>query len=192
MRSFSRLRSLAAPLLVLLAAALLTTACDTAEEDTIVLGTAQDNPISVTYEFDYNTNTAIDGELGVTSGTRQDDLASDLDFYGYTRDDVVSARVTNVEIRTSVGSSKEIKLYDYVQNISVYLGQNDSGVLIAGPEPIPNTEIYTFNESGGNVTDIVKSGQSPAFMLMEVDPNTDTPGAIEAIVTYRVEVRPRS
>jgi hypothetical protein len=191
MRSFSRLRSLAAPLLVLLAAALLTTACDTAGTDSENTITLNDpiNPTTVTYEFEYNPSTAVNNEVGVVS-SGNDNLGSIISSYGFSRDDVVSARVTSITISRSAGSTVRVpKLYDYVQNIEMHLGNSESGPLIAGEQQVSSTLSTSLTPADTDVTSTVQSGSSPSFMIIGVSNTNEQQGFIEATVDYRIEVR---
>ena len=190
MRSSPLLRSQILPLLVALAVVALTTACDATGEtgsDTIVLNDAA-NPTVVTYEFEYNPAQAVGGEVGVTS-SNTDNLSSTLSAYGRNRSDVVSARVESITILQSTGGSVAIdKLFPYVQNVALYLGNSDSGTTLAEPQPVSSGLQADLTATGNDVTAAVQSGPSPAFLVIDVDDTNESQGFIEAEVEYEIRV----
>jgi len=190
MRSSPLLRSRILPLLVALAVVALTTACDATGEtgsDTIVLNDAA-NPTVVTYEFEYNPAQAVGGEVGVTS-SNTDNLSSTLSAYGRNRSDVVSARVESITILQSTGGSVAIdKLFPYVQNVALYLGNSDSGTTLAEPQPVNSGLQADLTATGNDVTATVQSGPSPAFLVIDVDDTNESQGFIEAEVEYEIRV----
>jgi hypothetical protein len=190
MRSSLLLRSRILPLVVALAIVALTTACDATGEtgsDTIVLNDAA-NPTVVTYEFEYNPAQAVGGEVGVTS-SNTDNLSSTLSAYGRNRSDVVSARVESITILQSTGGSVAIdKLFPYVQNVALYLGNSDSGTTLAEPQPVSSGLQADLTATGNDVTATVQSGPSPAFLVIDVDDTNESQGFIEAEVEYEIRV----
>ena len=190
MRSSLLLRSRILPLVVALAIVALTTACDATGEtgsDTIVLNDAA-NPTVVTYEFEYNPAQAVGGEVGVTS-SNTDNLSSTLSAYGRNRSDVVSARVESITLLQSTGGSVAIdKLFPYVQNVALYLGNSDSGTTLAEPQPVNSGLQADLTATGNDVTAAVQSGPSPAFLVIDVEDTNESQGFIEAEVEYEIRV----
>lgn len=189
MRSFS-LPSQILPLLVVLALVVVTTACDAAGDvtsDTIVLNDAA-NPTVVTYEFEYNPAQAVGGEVGVTS-LNTDNLSSILSAYGRSRGDVVSARVESITILQSTGGNVTIdKLFPYVQNVALYLGNDESGTTLAEPQAVQSGLQADLTATGNDVTATVQSGPSRAFLVIDVDNTNEQQGFIEAEVEYEIRV----
>ncbi|PEN14189.1 hypothetical protein CRI94_03875 [Longibacter salinarum] len=185
------LRSLIAPALTVAALLLVFTACDTATtgDDTITLNDPA-NPTTVTYEFEYDPSTAVNGEIGVASiGT--DNLGSIIGTYGFSRDDVVSARVTSITISRSAGtrSASSSKLYDYVEDIKLHLGGSESGPLIAPEQAVQSTLETNLNTADTDLTGTIQSGPAQAFMIIGVNNTSETQGFIEAEVDFRIEVQ---
>jgi hypothetical protein len=178
------------PILVALALVALTTACDATGDtgsDTIVLNDAA-NPTVVTYEFEYNPAQAVGGEVGVTS-SNTDNLSSILSAYGRSRSDVESARVESITISQSTGGNVTAeKLFPYVQNIALYLGNSDSGTSLADPQPVDSGLQANLTATGNDVTAAVRSGASPAFLVIDVDDTNESQGFIEAEVEYEIRV----
>ena len=185
---FLRLRIL--PILVALTLVALTAACDATGDtgsDTIILNDTA-NPTVVTYEFAYNPAQAVGGEVGVTS-SNADNLFSILSAYGRNRSDVVSARVENITILQSTGGSVTIdKLFPYVQNVALYLGNSDSGTTLAEPQPVNSGLQADLTATGNDVTAAVQSGPSPAFLVIDVEDTNESQGFIEAEVEYEIRV----
>jgi len=189
-RLFAYARSAAVPVVTLALALLLTTACDTTEDDTIVLNDRA-NPTTATYEFEYDPRTAVGGEVAVTSAS-SDDLNSVLQTYGYSRSDIVSARVEAVRILRSAGGSATTvqKLYNYVNEVALYLGTSESGPVVAEPQPVDSGLNADLSASSTDVTAELRGGPSRAFLVIDVDDTTETRGLVEARITYRIEVQP--
>lgn len=189
-RLLAHARRAAVPVVTLALALLLTTACDTTEDDTIVLNDRA-NPTTATYEFEYDPRTAVGGEIAVTSAS-SDDLNTILQAYGYTRSDIVSARVDAVRISQSTGGSASTvdKLYNYVNEIALYLGTSESAPVLAEPQPVNAGLNADLNASGADVSSVLRSGSSRAFLVIDVDDTSEPQGFVEATITYRIEVQP--
>jgi len=183
-------RSAVVPVVTLALALLLTTACDTTEDDTIVLDDPV-TPTTATYEFEYDPRTAVGGQVGVTS-TSSDGLNSVLQTYGYNRSDIVSARVEAVSISQSVGGSVATtpKLYEYINEIALYLGTSESGPVLAEPQSVDTGLEADLSASSTDVTSVLQSGPSRAFLVVDVDDTSEPQGFVEATITYRIEVQP--
>lgn len=178
------------PILVALTIVALTTACDATGEtgsDTIVLSDPA-NPTVVTYEFEYNPAQAVGGEVGATS-SNTDNLSSILSAYGRSRSDVASARVESITISQSTGGSVTTdKLFPYVQNVALYLGNNEAGTALADSQPVDSGLQANLTATGNDVTATVQSGPSPAFLVIDVEDTNESQGFIEAEVEYEIRV----
>lgn len=192
--SFSRL----APVWIAGAVLLfLATACDATSEETITLNDSA-NPTTVTYRFEYNPQNAVGGSVS-TSSESTDNLGSIIQEYGYSRSDVVSARVSSATLtRVSArsGPAKTAtpveKVFDYVENVSVYAGTNDGGPVLVPTQTVsPNTQVQ-LNTQNNEVTSTVQSGASRAFLVVGVQnvPSDRTVDIVEVEVNYTIEVSP--
>jgi len=186
---FLRFRIL--PGLVALALIAVTGACDTAAnepDDTRILN-VPDKPTVVTYEFQYDPSRAVDGEVDAVS-VNTDNLGSIIGDYGYSRSDVVSATVSEIIVRESVGAQVSVrKLYEYVNQIALYLGNDSTGPVVAEPQNVdPSGVDVLLNAANTDVTSTVRSGSTPAFLVIDVQNTTDTQGFIEAEVRFTIEV----
>jgi len=186
------LRPVAVPLIALIGLFAVLTACDTAgtESDNTITLNDPATPTTVTYEFEYNPSTAVNNEVGVVS-SESDTLSSIIASYGFSRSDVVSARVTSITISRSAGRTAATapKLYDYVQNVEMYLGDSEGGPLIAAQQPVQSTLSTPLDVADTDVTSSVQAGASLAFMVIGVNNTSESQGFIEATVDYRIEVQ---
>ena len=130
----------------------------------------------------------MDGEVGVRS-SNTDNLSSILSAYGRNRSDVVSARVESITILQSTGGSVAIdKLFPYVQNVALYLGNNDSGTTLAESQAVGTGISADLTATGNDVTSTVRSDPSRAFLVIDVDDTNESQGFIEAEVEYEIRV----
>jgi hypothetical protein len=115
------------PLLVLLAVlAVGLTGCDTTgSEETAILNANSPVPPTVEYTFDYETGG--NQQIGAQSDTT-DMLDPVLRRNGFSRDDVVSARVDSVQLeRLSLEeAAPPPKVFDYLTQATLYLGPSAS------------------------------------------------------------------
>lgn len=192
MRASRFLRFRILPGLVALALLAVTVACDTAANESGDTRPLNDpaNPTVVTYEFEYNPAEAVGGEVDAVSQNK-DNLGSILLNYGYSRDDVVSATVSEVTVSESIGSRQiEAKLYDYVSRVGLYLGANSSAPAIAPPQNVdPSSGIdIPLSTADVDVTSVIRAAPSDAFLVLSVDNTNDTKGFIEANVRFNIVV----
>lgn len=185
---FLRLRIL--PGLIALTLVAVTVACDTVANETGDTRPLEDsaNPTVVTYEFEYNPAEAVGGEVGVVS-SNTDNLSEILSNYGRTRSEVVSARVERVTIFQSTGGNLAVeKLFPYVQNVALFLGNDDSGITLAEPQPVSQGLEAELTTTGNAVTSVVNRGASRAFLVIDVEDTNENQGFIEAEVEYEIQV----
>ena len=171
---------------------LLASACDTTEE-TITLNDSA-NPTTVTYRFEYNPQNAVGGSVSTVS-VSADNLGEIIEEYGYSRSDVVSARVSSATlVRVSSRQSapeKVEKVFDYVEDVSVYAGASDGGPVLVPTQTVsPNTQVQ-LNTENTEVTSTVSSGPSRAFIVVDVQnvPSDRTVDIVEVEVDFTIEVR---
>lgn len=173
-------------LLVLLVGGSVLTSCDLASTgDTAILNAESAIPPTVRHRFEYTGNDASgNGEVevvsSITSGSDLDDILSDP---GFSRGDVVSARVDSVLVeRLSTNA---------LSGADLYLGTDAGGPLIARVQFNPDEETPGRDRTPRTVTGAVKSGASNVFARFDVEDPTEIPdgGArVQATVYYRLEV----
>ena len=176
----------ASVVLGLLAGAFVLTSCDLASAgNTAILNADSTIPPVVRHRFEYTADDATDGgPVEVLSNLQSDNLDAILTDNGFSRSDVVSARVDSVRIeRLSTNS---------LAGADLYLGTDASGSLIASVQfNDPTAETPARDNTARTVTGAVKSGQERVFAQFDVqDLNSIPPGGgmVRAVVYYRVEV----
>lgn len=176
----------AAAVLGLLAGALVLTSCDLASAgSTAILSANSEIPPIVRHRFEYTGEDVTEaGQVEVVSSIQSADLDAILTDNGFSRGDVVSARVDSVRIdRLSTNTLAGAKLY---------LGTDASGSLIADVQfGDPEAETSARDNTTRTVTGAVKSGQKRVFAQFGVqDPGSIPPGGgmVRAVVYYRLEV----
>lgn len=183
-----RLRS-AAVLWLLATIVVLTSGCDaTATSETVTL-----QPKTITFEF---PQFSADDEQGGTvqiNSLNQEDLASELRADGFTRDEVVQATITRVELeRRSIGSSAETapKVFGFLVSGEAQLTQGSMTQTIAERDAFdPNAAVTPMDITSGNATSFV-SAPSPfgARLNLDVDNIGTGPFRVALNITFRIEV----
>jgi hypothetical protein len=191
------------PLLLLSAAtlAVLLVGCDaTGSEETITLNNNTGlEPIE--YTFEYNQDDERDGQISVSA--RPDESSSSLESLlrqqaAASLSDIVSARVTRVQIRSvsTTTSAADIvpKVLSYIATTEVYLG-GTSELPIAREQDIPTTMGNSFIEMGladgaDDVTRAARNGQPEATLVFDVEDSSSVgnPDRIAIEISYSIEV----
>lgn len=178
------------PLFVISVFALLLVGCDaTGPSDTVILNSSSPIPPTVEYTFDYDTNG--NSQIGVRSD-QTDDLDSTLAENGFSRRSVVTARVESVELErlSSKTAAPSQKVFDYLTGATVYLGSDASGSRIAEEAFEATDPSVPLQVVGADVTDVVKSGATPAFLQLDTDGNVpDRRDRVRVTVQFRIEMR---
>ena len=169
---------------VLLGPLLMLSGCDLSSANSTVLLSANSAvPPTVQHRFEYTrAEVAEDGTLGVASTVEGRTLDAILADNGFSRSDVVSARVDSVAVVPITAPPREGLLF---------LGSDAGGPRIARATfPDGATEPVT-DRSTTPVTGVVRDGASSVFGEFEVDAPQDVPdggGVVRAVVYYRLEV----
>jgi hypothetical protein len=176
----------AAAVLGLLAGALVLTSCDLASAgSTAVLNANSEIPPIVRHRFEYTGDDVTEGgRAEVISRIQSADLDAILTDNGFSRSDVVSARIDSVLVeRLSTNT---------LAGADLYLGTDASGPLIARVEfDDPGADTPARDNTTRTVTGAVKNGQKRVFAQFDVeDPSSIPPsgGMVRATVYYRLEV----
>jgi hypothetical protein len=178
----------------LLLAAVLLAGCDSGTNETIILSDPL-NPTETSFEFAYSEDDLSGGVIQVASLGR-DELSSVLSAYGYSRSDVVSARVTAVTMeRLTVNQpSAQPKVFNYLTTAEVYYGSSTDAPLIGEFEGVTtDAEVDMELGPGTTVTSQVQNGPTSALLLLDVgDPNLIGGGGdrVRVDVRFRIEVQP--
>lgn len=172
----------AAAVLGLLTGALVLTSCDlSSASSTAILNAGSEIPPIVRHRFEYTADDTTDGgPVEVLSNIQSANLDAILTDNGFSRSDVVSARVDSVRIDRLSTST--------LSGADLYLGTDASGSLIARVEfDDPEAETPARDNTTRTVTGAVKSGQKRVFAQFDVQ---DPPGVgmVQAVVYYRLEV----
>lgn len=164
---------------------LVLTSCDLASAgSTIVLNAGDIIPPIVQHRFAYTGDEATDdGQVEVVSTvTSERDLDDVLEDNGYSRDDVVSARVDSVRVDPVSTSS--------LSAAKIYLGTDVSGPRIASVEfSADQGKVVDATQTG--VTEAVKAGETDAFGEFSLsDPSSLPSGGsvVRATIFYRIKV----
>lgn len=169
--------------------ALLVAGCDAAgPADTVILNANSPEPPTVEYTFDYKTNGA--NAIEVQSGNT-DDLSSILSTNGFRRTDVVSARVDSVQLeRISPKAAPVRKVFDYLTGTTLYLGPDANSPRIAEGAIQSTNRTVPLPVRTADVTDVVKSGETPAFLRLSTGNDVpDRRDRVTATVYFRIEVQ---
>jgi len=173
--------------LFLCAALLALSACDSGGNgETLVLNANAPLPPTVEYSFSYSPdNVGANGVVEVQSN-EADALDNVFRQNGVSRSDVVRARVDSVRLErlSGTGPAARAKVFPYLGGADVYLGQDASGARIASSQFQTTQRIVALDVTTRDVTAILQSGSTPAFLQLQAD----DPGAIPGIERVRVTV----
>lgn len=166
-------------LLALLAGGLVLTSCDLASAgNTAILNAGSAIPPTVRHRFEYSQ-----GQLNVVSTVESEDLGDILAQNGFSRSDVVSARVDSVLV-TPVSTAS-------LSRAEIYLGTDANGPHIASVQFQPDQPSPVVDDTTTSVTGAVKSGDTKTFAQFSVEDPSGIPAGgsvVRATVYYRIEV----
>jgi len=164
--------------------------CDaTGPADTVILNANSPIPPTVEYSFAYETNG--NSAIGVRSDG-PDDLGATLTENGFRRADVISARIDSVRLEriSSKATAPSEKVFDYLTGTTVYLGSDTEGQRIADASLDTTTKSVPLPVVGSNVTNVVQSGSTPAYLQLETTNDVpDRQDRVEVTVYFRIEVQ---
>lgn len=172
-------------LVVLFTGGLVLTSCDLASgSNTAVLNAGSTVPPTVKYTLDYSAENVTEGQIEVMSEER-DNLGAVLSENGFSRSDVVSARVDSVSIERLSGPT-----FGYLTGADVHLGTNSSGPRIGSGEFLTDQRSALLGVPTRTVTSRVREGATKAFgRLQPDDPDNVIDDRVEIVVYYRLEVQ---
>lgn len=163
------------------------TGCDSlgGGDDTAILNADSAEPPEVNYTFQYSPEDRTNGTVEVASDG-SGNLTQILQSNGFSRDDIVSARVESV-VLNGLSTDPAAKIYSHVRTAELYLGASASGVLIAEGTIGNQTGSVTLEPTSNDVTSTLKSGASRTFLRLDTG---DFQGqyTARATVNYRIEV----
>lgn len=184
MSDFARGAIRPAVLVFLFVGGLVLASCDLASgSNTAVLNADSTVPPVVEYTLDYSAADVTDGQIEVVSETR-DDLGAVLSENGFSRSDVVSARIDSVSIERLSAPT-----FGYLTGAEVHLGTNSSGPHIGSGEFSTDQESALLGVPTRTVTSLVREGATKAFARLHPN-NSDNvvDDRVEVVVYFRIEV----
>lgn len=187
------MRTLSSLLLSSIAFVFVLAGCDaTGSQETVILNEDLPVPPTVEYEFRYTSeNVSNEGQRVEVVSNGSDNLGSILSENGFSRDDIVSARVDSVSLRRlSSPSATEVrpKVFDYLSGVALFLGTDASGTRIAERSPLPSEQQVSLPVATSNVTADLEGGSKKAFLRLDASGEVPEEDFVEATVYYRIEV----
>lgn len=171
---------------VLLATSVLLSGCDIASAgNTAILNAGSSVPPTTRYEFTYGPpDVTSEGRVAVVSD-QEDNLGTVLSQNGFSRSDVVSARVDSVVIERLSAPT-----FGYLTGADIHLGSSTSAPRIATGEFSPSAEVARLDVVTNSVTGIVSDGSTEAFALLSTDDSDNIPDGdrVRVTVYFRLEV----
>ncbi|MEF8816985.1 MAG: hypothetical protein V5A58_09350 [Salinibacter sp.] len=165
-------------LIVLLAGGMVWTSCDLASAgSTAILNADSAEPPTVRHRFEYAADDATGaGQVAVQSTVQSSDLDAILSRNGFSRRDVVDARVDSVRVeRVSAPSLRDVELF---------LGRD--GPRVAGVQFSPEGRSTIVDNTRRTVTRAVQNGAEVLDGRFGLESSED--GVVRARVYYRLEV----
>lgn len=172
---------------VVLAGSLVLVSCDLAAAgNTAILNANSAIPPTVEYTFEYTPSDVTGGNQVEVVSEGADDLGDVLTDNGFSRSDVVSARVDSVRIERLSAPT-----FGYITGAEVYLGTSASGPRIATGTFQTSQASALLSVATGTVTSTVKGGPTQAFVRLDVEDPDDVPGVdrVKATVFFQIEVQ---
>jgi len=180
-------------LLVAAGLALLVAGCDaTGSEGTAVLNADSPEPPVVEYEFRYTSqDVSNDGQQVDVVSEGSDDLGTILGRNGFSRSDVVSARVDSVTLRrqsSPTTSGVRPKVFNYLSGATVFLGTSDRGRRIADDQFDTTRQKIRLRVATPDVTEEIRDGSTPAFLRLTASDTVPDADVVDVTVYYQIEV----
>jgi len=154
-------------------------------DETAILNADSAEPPEVEYTFQYSPEDRNGGTVEVAS-EGSGSLTEILQSNGFSRDDIVSARVESV-VLDGLSTDPAAKIYSHVRTAELYLGTGASGVRIARGTVDSQTGTVTLDPTSNDVTSTLKAGPSGTFLRLDTD-DFEGQYTAQATVTYRIEV----
>ena len=163
------------------AAALVFYGCDTLTEtgETVVL----EPPPEVTFRFEFSSDDLTPGETAIVSSVNSIDLTQELDAFGYEKDEVVFAQVSQASLSRLQPSGFRLSS---IGGFSVRLVAGSSSATVASQGTLPNA---TSVELGlGPTTNVQTYVRQPSFSAVAEFVPSNLP-ADDYILTVTLELR---
>lgn len=160
--------------------------CDLAAAgNTAILNAGSTEPPIVEYTFRYSPDDVTGGRIDVVSES-QDNLTSTLSANGFTRNDVVSARVDSVTIEP-----RSMPTFGHLTGADIHLGNGSSGPQIGTGTFSTSQQAARLSVPTRTVTGVIRQGPTSAFASLEPDDpdNVDGVYRVEVVVYYELEVQ---
>ncbi len=160
-------------LIVLLAASVAWTSCDLASAgNTAILNANSPIAPTVQHRFEYKGEDVVDGEVAVESKIQSDDLDAILSRNGFSRSDVVDARIDSVKI---INPESAPSLRDA------------EGPRVAQVTSFPDGASFVVDDTSTPVLEAVRNDEARTlYGRFGLESAGD--GAVQATVYYRLEV----
>ena len=164
-------------LIVLLAGGGVWTSCDLASAgNTVILNANLEDDPTVDHRFQYTREDVVEGKVMVESEIELDDLDDILSQNGFSRSDVVDARIDSVRVeRVSTPSLRDVELF-----------LEKDGPLVASVQFSTEGRSTIVDNRRKTVTQAVQDGAEVLDGRFELE--TPEAGVVRARVYYRLEV----
>lgn len=186
-----KLRLSASYLPIVFASLFLLAGCDfLSSEETVILNSDSAEPPTVEYSFSYTSDDVnSEGRVEVTS-EGNDDLASILRENGFSRDDVVSARIDRVVLIGRSSPESTQKIYEYVQSAEIYFPGSASTPIAEGEiQTAQGPDEVELSVVNSTVTSAVQEGAQNARLELDTQEGGFTERyRAEAEIYFRIEV----
>ena len=166
-------------LIVLLAGGVMWTSCDLASAgNTAILNGDSAIPPTVRHRFEYKGEDVVEGNVAVESEIQSDDLDAILSRNGFSRSDVVDARIDSVRLERVSAPS--------LRDVDVFLGTSAEGPRVAQVQFSSDGASSAVDDTPRSVTAAVRSGARRLYGRFGLERPRD--GVVRARVYYRLEV----
>ena len=167
-------------LIVLLAASAVWTSCDLASAgNTAILNANSPIDPTVQHRFEYKEEDVVEGDVTAESEVQSDDLDAILSRNGFSRSDVVDARIDSVRIERVSAPS--------LRDVDVFLGTDAEGPRIAQVTSFPDGASFVVDDTSTPVLEAVRNDEvRTLYGRFGLESAGD--GAVQANVYYRLEV----
>lgn len=164
----------------------LLTGCDLATAgNTAILNAGSTIPPIVEYTFEYTPDDVSGAQIQVVS-EQVDDLGSVLSQNGFSRSDVVSARVDSVNVERLSAPT-----FEYLTGADIHLGRASGAPQIGTGSFSTSQELARLSVPTRTVTGVVRQGSTEAFASLTPDNTDDVPDVdrVEVVVYFQLEVQ---
>lgn len=172
--------------LVCAVALVLMVAISTSSCDAIIEPRPVDLSATTSFRFEFSTQGVTPGQTLQVQSEESANLQSELDRFGYTKAEVISATVTSVELERINPTSIDLSVLD--EALLAFSASDVSTKNVASSESLPGSR--TANLQVGTSSDVTSFVTAPSFRgSLTVVPNTVPQGGfvLRATVTFRIQ-----